>query len=177
MTDPLELMLQLELESIEHELGAFHQRLHDLEAEQRIAQDAEGQALDAAREAHAYADPLVWETGLEHVEQQDQTHVIQVGLVVGDTLWRMHFPEAAEALGWAAAADQAARAATAHVINLARLHEELEYHHLPQLNGALDRKRKELAAHRQAQERAREHVATRGTWLQEFRKTIRGSEV
>jgi hypothetical protein len=173
-TDPLELLIELELKSVEEQLNAFHQRMQQLEQEQAEAMDAEGQALDAARAAHEFSDPMIWQTGLEHVQQQDQTHVIQVGVVVGDTLWRMHHPEAAEALGWAAAMDQAARAATAHVINLARLHEELEYHHLPQLNAALDRKQKELAAHQEAQERAREHVATRGTWLQEFRKTIRG---
>src|SRR5262245_37305383 len=131
VSDPLELVLELELQSIQDEIAAAQEQLHSLEVAQREAQDAEGQALEAAREAHAYADPLVWQTGKEHVSAQDETHVVQVGILVGDSPWRLKFRDAADALNQAQGADLAVQQCSARVNKLAMLHQHIEYDTVP----------------------------------------------
>jgi hypothetical protein len=173
MSDPLELVIELELKSIQEEIGAVQARLQALEQEQAEAVDAEGEALKLASEAHAYADPLVWQTGREHVSAQEETHVVQVGMVVGDTLWRVNYPDAAQALGQAQAADRAVQLASARTIKLGEMRDDLRWRVLPYLHGRRDDKQKELEAHRAAQQQAMAHVAD-PTWLDAFRRKIRG---
>jgi len=174
MSDPLELVLEIELQSIQDEVAAVQQRLQALQSEQREAQDAEGEALAQASAMHAYADPLVWQTGREHLAAQAETPgIYQAGLLVGDSPWRINHPDAAQALGQAQAADRAVQLASAHTIRLAQQREDLEYRVLPYLNGALSNKQRELEQHRQAQQAAVAHVSDR-SWVEEFRRKIRG---
>jgi len=173
IADPLEYALQIELESIQSEISSVQARLERLEVEQQAAVNAEGAALQEAARMHAWADPLVMDTGREHVSQQEEAKVIQVGIVVGDSLWRVNYPAAAQALGQAQAADRAVQLASAHTIRLGQLHQDLEYRVLPHLNARANDKQKELEQHRQAQHQARQRTTDR-TWLDEFRRKLRG---
>jgi len=107
------------------------------------------------------------------VSQQEEAKVIQVGIVVGDSLWRVAHPEASQALGQAQAADIAVQRASAAVCKLAQLKDDLQYRTLPYLGARLGDKQKELEAHRQAQQAARVRVADQ-SWLEQFRKALRG---
>jgi len=164
ITDPFELVLQIELESIQDEIRAVQQRLQGLETEQREAEDAEGEALSHASAMHAYADPLVLATRIEES---------RYGIIVGDTYFRTNHPAAAAALGQAQAADVAVQRASAHVIKLAALRDDYLYRLLPHLNAALDTKQKELEAHRQTQQQARAMSIDR-SWQAEFIRKLRG---
>lgn len=171
--DPLELVLLLELESIDAEIAVTLEQLRAVEQAQAEAEVRAGELRAAYDQLGADATPLILATGTEHLEQQAESHVVQAGVLVGDAEWAIRHPAAARAWGAVELAGKQRQIAEIKLSELSSLHEHLEYSVLHRLQSARDAKSQELDALRQAQAAAREHVADRG-WVSEFRRRIRG---
>lgn len=166
LEDATLLVLQHELATITEELANAEQMVGVLEAQHAAAVEEEGRLMDEAMRLQAIATPL-----LNSTRSEGQAGV----LIVGDTHFRANFGEAARAWDAVQVAEQRVQAASAATHTLRRQRTDLESAELPRLRGLLVDKEAEIARHQQAHAAA-VAKAQDPTWLDDFRRRVRGDK-
>jgi len=167
-TTPItEAALEGELEILRDEVAITERQLADMRAQREAARQAEHEAGEAERAAAATYMPLMVATKQDHG---------QAGIfAIGDSSWRMSFPQAAQAWGELQACREASQKAAARTDMLHRAVRDIESRKLPGLQTAAFDKQQELAAFRTAQQQAIEHRESRlKASLDDFRRRLKG---
>jgi hypothetical protein len=161
--------LQGELQILVDEIRLVEQQLEDMRVAREAARQAEDEAGQALRAAEQVFVPLLAAT------RQDDQQAISA---VGDSWWRMSFPQAAQAYGQVQACQQECQKAAARTDSLHRAVLYVEKQKLPGLRTAAGDKQQELEHFRAREAQAvQNRDITLKDNLDRFRRKLRGEKV